>query len=127
MAGSMEMKASVMGVRIGAAASYAASTMSSSQSVYVLAQASKLGSAPLALPSRVPPLSQEAVNILKSGATGAKLFGAHLFCCAPVSSPCRRPACGGTRSCSLRWLPCLLPAPAASCLSIRLLAATPTL
>ena len=65
-----------MGVRVGAAASYASSKMSNSQSVYVLAQASKMGSAPLALPSTVPPLTKDAVGLLKSGTAGIAAFGA---------------------------------------------------
>ena len=40
--------------------------MSNSQSVYITARASKVGSAPLALPSTVRPLTQAAINLAKS-------------------------------------------------------------
>lgn len=47
LAVSAEVKASVLGVRVGAAASYAASSMSNSQSVYIVAQVVGASPAPV--------------------------------------------------------------------------------
>lgn len=63
------------GVSLGVGASYATKSMSSSQSVYVMALASKMSSAPISLPDNVPRLTNEALTILK-GKDGIKKFEA---------------------------------------------------
>lgn len=65
--------ATTSGVNVGVAGSVALKSFSNSQSVYIMAMATKLGGAPLGLPDKVPGLTDEAIAVLK-GPNGEEAF-----------------------------------------------------